>query len=126
MLRQAQHEDEWETSELSTFLMLSLSKHEEAAPKPPTSVFPAQAGTQTLTHRWDSIIWIPAFAGNAVERQRKILVLRQPQDEDEFEIPKPSLFLMLSLSKHEEAAPKPPHPCSPRRRGPRPLRSCGN
>jgi hypothetical protein len=31
-------------------------------------MFPAQAGTQTLTHRPESIIWIPAFAGNTDER----------------------------------------------------------
>jgi hypothetical protein len=62
---------------------------------------------------WESIIWIPAFAGNAVERQEKILVLRQAQDEDEFEIPKPSVFLMLSLSKHEEAPTLSPVPQRP-------------
>ena len=28
-------------------------------------MFPAQAGTQTLTRRRESTIWIPAFAGNA-------------------------------------------------------------
>jgi hypothetical protein len=32
VLRQAQDEDEWEIPNLSLFLMLSLSKHEEAAP----------------------------------------------------------------------------------------------
>jgi hypothetical protein len=37
--------------------------------KTPTSAFPAKAGTQTLTHWWDSIIWIPAFAGKSVERE---------------------------------------------------------
>jgi hypothetical protein len=46
---------------------------------------------------------IPAFAGNAEERQENILVLRRAQDEDEFESGDLSLFLMLSLSKHEEA-----------------------
>ena len=64
-------------------------------------MFPAQAGTQTVTLMWESIIWIPAFA---VERQENILVLRQAQDKDEWEIPNLSLFLMLSLSKHEEVA----------------------
>ncbi len=34
----------------------------------PSSAFPAKAGTQTLTHHLESIIWIPAFAGNAAER----------------------------------------------------------
>ena len=33
----------------------------------PSPVFPAQAGTQTLTHRLESMIWIPAFAGNAAQ-----------------------------------------------------------
>ncbi len=33
----------------------------------PTSLFPAKAGTQTVTHRSESIIWIPAFAGNAAD-----------------------------------------------------------
>ena len=48
----------------------------------PTSLVPAKAGTQTLTHRSESIIWIPAFAGNAVVR-----------DGDE----RPYPFLALSL-----------------------------
>ena len=34
----------------------------------PSSAFPAEAGTQTLTHHLESMIWIPAFAGNAAER----------------------------------------------------------
>ncbi len=33
----------------------------------PTSLFPAKAGTQTVTHRSESKIWIPAFAGNAAD-----------------------------------------------------------
>ena len=36
VLRQAQDEEDWDVSDLSTFLMLSLSKHEERAVKPPT------------------------------------------------------------------------------------------
>ena len=67
-------------------------------------MFPAKAGTQTLTYRRESSIWISAFAGKAGGRQENILVLRQAQDEDEWEIPNPSPFLMLSLSKHEEVA----------------------
>jgi hypothetical protein len=49
------------------------------------------------------MIWTPAFAGDAVKRVVRILVLRQAQDEDEWEYPDLSVFLMLSLSKHEEA-----------------------
>ncbi len=52
--------------DLSIFLMLSLSKHEEAPH--PISVFPAKAGTLNLSLRRSSTRWIPAFAGNAVER----------------------------------------------------------
>ncbi len=55
------------------------------------------------TGRWLALIWIPAFAGNAVDRVGNILVLRQAQDEDDWENPYLSVFLMLSLSKHEEA-----------------------
>ena len=47
-----------------------------------------------------------------------LLVLRQAQDEEEWNSADLSLSLMLSLSKHEEASS---HPCSPRRRGPRPV-----
>jgi hypothetical protein len=36
-----------------------------------SSVFPAKAGTQTLTHRGEKRPgWIPAFAGNTAERVR--------------------------------------------------------
>ena len=38
-------------------------------------MFPAQAGTQTLTHSPESIIWIPAFAGNA---DKKLLLKQGP------------------------------------------------
>ncbi len=54
-------------SDLSVFLMLSLSKHEESPH--PISVFPAKAGTQNLSLRRSSTRWIPAFAGNAVESE---------------------------------------------------------
>jgi hypothetical protein len=40
----------------------------EVARSPPHPALPAKAGTQTLTHHLESMIWIPAFAGNAAER----------------------------------------------------------
>jgi hypothetical protein len=36
VLRRAQDADDWEKAGLKIFLMLSLSKHEEVAPNPPT------------------------------------------------------------------------------------------
>ena len=53
----------------------------------PESHVPREGGDPEAfrTDRWLALIWIPAFAGNAAEREGTILVLRQAQDEDDCE-----------------------------------------
>ena len=76
VLRQAQDEDEFTSANLSIFLMLSLSKHEEAVHPNPNQtryrsrppVFPAQPLILLATSRLSARVWVPAFAGKSGER----------------------------------------------------------
>ena len=77
VLRQAQDEDEFTSAILSIFLMLSASKHEEAAHPNPNQtryrsrppVFPAHPLILLATSRLSERVWVPAFAGKAGERE---------------------------------------------------------